>query len=173
MKQSSHIRISLTTPDSLQKGIDALKQYEMELDAKCQLFVKKLGDHGLEVLDANISWIAPEGDIDTKLSFTDNGCTAIITMSGQEVAFIEFGAGVRYNTSVGSSLHPKGKDLGFTIGSYNPNSKRAENPKGWFYTDSDGTKQHTYGTPTYAPLHTSEMEMINVINKIAREVFTG
>lgn len=32
--------------------------------------------------------------------------------------FIEFGAGIHYNGSAGSSPHPKGNEFGYTIGSY-------------------------------------------------------
>lgn len=175
MKQSNHIRLSLTTPGSLQKAIDRLESYSKELETKRQLFVKRLGEYGLKVLDVNISQISPEhkgDDIQTTLTFNDSVCIASIIVSGQQVAFIEFGAGVLLNTAKGSSLHPKGAELGFTIGSYNPNSKNAESPYGWYYKDENGQKHHTRGTPTFAPLHNAEMSIIDVITLVAREVFS-
>ena len=175
MKRSSHIRLSLTTPGSLDKAIQALKDYQKDIQEKSKLFVDKLGAYGLEVLNINISKIPSSSDgkdISTSLRRNGDGYTATLTISGDEVAFIEFGAGVKYNTSKGGSLHPKGQELGLTIGSYNPRSKNAERPTGWFYIDAYGRKQHTYGTPTYAPLHNSEMAIISTINLIAREVFS-
>lgn len=177
MKRSSHIGLSLTTQGSIEKAIQALEDYQKSLQEKSKIFVDKLGEYGLNVLNINIGRISPfyKGeDLTTSLEKQNNGYTAIISINGKEVAFIEFGAGIIFNTEVGGSLHPKGKDLNLTIGSYNDKSSRnAESPTGWYFKDDNGEKQHTYGTPTYAPLHNTEMAIINIINIVAREVFAA
>lgn len=43
---------------------------------------------------------------------------AKLIVEGRELLFIEFGAGIHYNGSAGSSPHPKGNEFGYTIGSY-------------------------------------------------------
>lgn len=168
------LNISLTKPGSITNAIKALEQYKTELNTKTQLFVQMLGDVGINALSLQISNISPfyKGeDLQIELQETDGGFGASLIMSGTQCAFLEFGAGVLFNTSEGGSLHPKGKELGFTIGSYNPSSPNATNPGGWWYKDKWGKTQHTYGTPTFAPLHNSEMEMLRDIQKVAREVF--
>lgn len=166
------INISLTTPGSLNSAIEYLKQYNMEQKAK--QFIEELAQIGIKALSVNVNSISPyyKGeDLDVSLKFEDDGMKAVITMSNGQCMFIEFGAGVLFNAPLGESLHPKGKELGFTIGSYNPKSANAGKREGWWYTDSNGISQHTYGTPTFAPMHNSEMEMIRDIKKVFIEVF--
>lgn len=166
------INISLTTPGSLNSAIEYLKQYNMEQKAK--QFIEELAQIGIKALSVNVNSISPyyKGeDLDVSLKFEDDGMKAVITMSGKNCAFIEFGSGILFNVPIGESKHPKGKELGFTIGSYNPGSANAGKRYGWWYTDENGTRQHSYGTPTFAPMHNSEMEMIRDIKKVFIEVF--
>lgn len=168
------LNISLTTQGSLNKAIEYLEQYKESLNEKTMRFIEELGNVGITALNARVNSISPfyKGeDLDVNLEIKDGIMGATITMSGDQCAFIEFGSGVLFNAPKGDSLHPKGKEFGYTIGSYNPDSPNAESPTGWWYYDEHGQKQHTYGTPTFAPLHNSEMEMINEIKSIFYEVF--
>lgn len=168
------INVSLTTPGSLKKAIEELEKYKQEIDEKAQLLVEELGKIGIKALNARINSISPfyKGtDLKTELVIENGIMGASIIMSGSQCAFIEFGAGVLFNTAKGGSLHPKGEELGLTIGSYNPSSPNATSPYGWFYRDEYGERQHTYGTPTFAPMHNSEVELINEINRVFIEVF--
>ena len=168
------LKISLSE-SSVNRAIEELVKYKDSLDDKCKKFCERLCDIGIHALEARLSSISPvyKGEITTndEVRQTDNGYEAVISMGGGQALFVEFGAGVTFNTAKGGSLHPKGKDLGYTIGSYNPSSDNATNPGGWWYTDKWGESQHTYGTPTFAPLYNTSIELLQDIHKIAREVF--
>lgn len=84
-----------------------------------------------------------------------------IIVSGEQVLFFEFGAGIRY---AGQS-HPKAGYLGLGPGTY-PGKGHWNNPRGWWYTASNpsdpnirkytsggGGSAHTYGNPAYAPTY--------------------
>ena len=170
------LKVSLSS-DSLLKAASEVEKYRKSLDEKCKMFVEELAKVGIEALNAHIGSISPfykGSDLTSSLGVVENtgdGWRATVEMSGSQALFVEFGAGVTFNTGKGGSLHPKGVELGYTIGSYNPDSKNATNPWGWWYKDEWGTKQHTYGTPTFAPMYHSSEEMIKAIVTVAKSVF--
>lgn len=96
-----------------------------------------------------------------------NDATLVIA-SGEEAVFVEFGAGIYYNTPAGSSPHPKGQELGLTIGSYGKGHGRQET---WSFIGSDGARHYTHGTPASMPLYNAVMSVRNDLLEIAREVF--
>lgn len=173
------LNLSLTRPNDIDNVIKYLEDYKSTLDSKADVLIQRLSRIGIIALNARIKSISPfyKGeDIDTSVSEvykTDNGWGAKIMISGSQCVFIEFGAGVTFNTSKGNSLHPKGQELGLTIGSYNPNSDNATKSSGWWYTDKWGESQHTYGTPTFAPLYNSSLEMLEAIQGVTEEVFSN
>lgn len=164
--------VDLFDKESIDEAIRALTEYRDALNEKIDTFVRRLGEVGKELVEANISRISPyyRGNDAVVTVEYENG-TAIITLSGKDVVFVEFGSGITFNTAIGGSLHPKGVELGLTIGSYNPDSPNAGSPTGWWFTNRWGDSEHTYGTPTFAPLHEAEMEIIRRVEEIAKEVF--
>lgn len=174
MKRNNIVHISLTKKGSIDKALQRIEELKTEIQDKSELFVSELAQVGIKALSVKVNSISPfykGSDLNVSLRILGGVMGASIEMSGKQCAFIEFGAGVLFNTEVGSSLHPKGGELGFTIGSYNPDSPNASNPEGWWYYDEYGQKQHTYGVPTFAPMHNSEMEMLGQIKEIAERVF--
>lgn len=91
----------------------------------------------------------------------------IVVAEGKDAVWVEFGAGVYHNGSAGSSSHPKGGELGFTIGSYGTGRGKR---KMWGYYQ-DGDLYLTRGTPTQMPLMRAVIDVSNDIASIAREVF--
>lgn len=180
---SKRINVSLTTPGQLDDCIAYLQGYVNSLDEKAMLIVDMLANIGITALRAYVKPISPfykEGSEGgtlttnrTSLSETNDGWEARVSLGGGQCVFVEFGAGVTFNGAKGTSKHPKGIENGFTIGSYNPSSPNATNPNGWWYTDKWGNSQHTYGTPTFAPLYKSSIDMLLAVEKIAKEVFNG
>lgn len=178
-KKTIKCRLSVSDMLRLSKEIDGLKK---ELDRKCREFCQRLAERNMEVTKAMIADIPAEhkeGGLQvevTEIEGNDGKYRATVRMSGSQCAFVEFGAGIILNGSAGTSPHPKGEELGYTIDSFNPNSKHpkdgsytsnATNPAGW--TKPGG--EHTDGTPAYAPLYTGFMDMQADIERIAREVF--
>lgn len=104
---------------------------------------------------------------DVKVSVEDHGDVTLVIASGEDAIWVEFGAGVYHNGSAGSSPHPKGAELGFTIGDYGKGyGKRAA----WGFYE-DGELHITRGTPAKMPMYRSMESVCNEIASIAREVF--
>lgn len=182
------LNVSLTTKGSLEKAIKYLEQYKEKLPNKMDIFVERLVMLGVPVIDERIN--AASGDSDKShythvriRSFGDY-VEAILTVEGKDIMFIEFGAGVHYNGSVGTSPRKSergtengveynfigGEDLGYTIGSYG----RGQGAKDfWFYVNDKGDKVKSYGTQATMPLHEASMEIIRNVYKVAKEVFVN
>lgn len=166
---------------SIQDMIDELTKYAEDIDRKMALLVKRLSQDGYHDVSARVGSVSPfyrvdnnGGDVSVALDFVDgtDSVVATITMSGGNSIIIEFGSGVTFNAPVGASKHPKGAEMGYTIGSY-PGQTHADSPYGWYFIDHFGNKQHTYGTPTYAPLWNAYMDISNEVKRIAEEIFNG
>lgn len=177
-KEDSEMKLScdIAKKNSVRNLIKELERYRDGLETKCEIFVSRLAEVGIKAINASLGGISPfyKGHTSAVLDgvYKDgDSYKAVIRMFGDQALFIEFGSGVTFNTQKGGSLHPKGKELGMTIGSYNPNSDNATNPWGWYYTDEYGQSQHTYGTPTFAPMYQSYLQMRAEIVRIAKEVF--
>ena len=82
---------------------------------------------------------------------------------------MEFGAGVYHNGSVGSSPHPLGLALGYTIGSYGL-GLGARNV--WGFTDEYGDFHLTHGVPAQMPLYNAMMATMDEVEQIVREAFS-
>ena len=110
----------------------------------------------------------PRNGSRVSVSVTHQGEYSIVFAEGEEALFIEYGAGVYYNTAPGTSPHPWGQQMGYTIGSYgNGNGKKSA----WGFYDKNGDILITHGTPAAMPMYRGVSEAIRAIDEIAREVF--
>lgn len=160
------------------KGINnlvkKLETYKSQLNDKNEVFVKRLAEIGLPVIDSRIS--LAEGDSDKnhyayiKINRFEDYSEARLIVEGKDLLFIEFGAGIHYNTAAGTSPHPKGEELGYTIGSYGKGHGSQDH---WYYTDEDGTRKTSYGTQATMPVYSAYAEIRRKIITIAKEVFGG
>lgn len=104
-----------------------------------------------------------EAHIECTVEKTANGYKVIA--HGDEVTFIEFGAGVYFNPPAGASPHPKGAELGFVIGEY---GKSHGKQKSWGYYENDGASRHvviTHGTAAQMPLYNAFIEVCEELRK--------
>lgn len=101
------------------------------------------------------------------VSIDRRGNTTAIIASGEDAVWIEFGTGVFHNGSSGNSKHPRGNELGFTIGSY---GKGMGNKQTWGYYE-DGNLILTHGTPAIMPMYKSMLNICGQISRIARGIF--
>lgn len=107
--------------------------------------------------------IYDEGN-DVQVSTLIYGNTAVIKAQGEDVCFIEFGAGVRYGYG-----YPGERPEGVVgIGEYGKG--KGKNPKGWWYS-KNGSSHHTYGNPPAMVMYNTSTELAEQITEIAREVF--
>lgn len=91
----------------------------------------------------------------------------LVIANGEDAVWVEFGAGVYHNGSTGSSPHPQGTELGFTIGSFG-SGNGSKNTWGFY---EGGVLKLTHGTPAAMPMYHAVQTVCNEISGIAREVF--
>ena len=101
------------------------------------------------------------------VTIEDRENVTLVIASGEDAIWAEFGAGVHHNGSPGSSPHPKGSELGFTIGSYGKGMGKKDI---WGFYE-DGELRLTHGAPATMPMYNALKTVCDEISEIAREVF--
>lgn len=88
-----------------------------------------------------------------------------IVAEGDDVCFIEFGAGVYYN---GAEPYPIPRPAGIVgIGEYGKGHGKEDF---WFYTDESGS-HYTHGTPAAMPMYNASKAILESVSQVANEVF--
>ena len=167
------------------KGIESVKkkliQYrDVELPRKCKEFVERLLQSGVSVSRAKIdeSPLGKYVTITTDISADKMGCKGILLAKGEVkeqegyepfsiLLAIEFGSGIHYNPTP----NPLSAEMGYGVGTF-PGQVHAFQPEGWMYWDEKAQEwRHTYGVKATMPLYNADMEIIQNIVKVAKEVF--
>lgn len=157
---------------SIQNAVKELERYKQSLISKNDLFVQRLAEVGIPVINANIA--AAQGDSDKshntyiKLNSFGSYSRAELVVESSSILYIEFGAGAHYNTPAGTSPHPKGQELGYTIGSYGKGHGAEDY---WYYQAETGESVRSYGTESTMPVYKASIEIRQKIRQIAKEVF--
>lgn len=157
---------------SIQDTIKQLRAYQKSLASKNEEFVRRLAELGIPVIDENIA--LAQGDSDKnhntyiRINNFGNYSQATLICEGVALLFIEFGAGIHYNTPAGTSPHPKGQELDYTIGSYGQGNGKNDS---WVYYADSGEWVRSYGTEATMPVYKASVEIMQNIRKIAKEVF--
>lgn len=158
----------------IDKAIKELEQYKRELIQKTALLREKVADRiaGLAqsgfngaIVDDVLKGGVKTAQVTVSLSSTDD--VSLVIANGEDAVWVEFGAGVYHNGSAGSSPHPEGSELGFTIGGYGKGMGKKEV---WGYYEGDELRL-THGTPAVMPMYNAVKTVCNEIADIAREVF--
>jgi hypothetical protein len=174
------IRVNPLSPQSVKDARKEIIKYKKGLPKKCITFAQRLAEEGLKaatitftsaVYDigvygntlqhANIS-VTMSQDIDKNGHFT-------ISAMGQEVAFVEFGAGVYFNSLGGGSGEPRPEGI-VGIGEYGKGKGKQD---AWAFVRSDGELCITRGTPAQHGMWNAAQIMRQQIEKIAKEVFAS
>ena len=174
---SRTIHVNILDSRSIDNAIRELKDYQQwvqrkadELRQRVAELIRSKAELGF-LTSISGDYINEEASIGgVTVDIQDNGDVTLVVASGKDAVFIEFGAGVYHNGSVGSSPHPLGAGLGFTIGSYGHGLGKREI---WGFTDENGNYHKTHGTPASMPLYKALMEVRQDIVQIAREVFNS
>ena len=169
------IRISLSEKD-IDRAIKELEQYKQEIICKTELLRIKVteritalawsGFNGAIVDDpTGESGGARRAEVQVSIDEREN--VSVVIAAGEDAVWVEFGAGVYHNGSAGSSPHPKGSELGFTIGGY---GKGMGKRKTWGFYE-DGELRLTHGAPAVMPMYNAMKTVCDEIVSIAKEVF--
>ena len=169
-------KISLKLNDKeVNEAIRKLESFKKDFLKKVDIFRKRMAEEMANNASLRFSSSTMEHTVrganrkpNVKVYTDDRGSISVVVADGEDAVWCEFGAGVYYNGSVGSSPNPYGKDLGFTIGSY---GKGYGKGKAWGYYDDTGDLVITRGTPASMPMYNAAKEVAKKAIRIAREVF--
>lgn len=157
--------------DEINDLIEELNNYADNLKNLCEIFLWRLADVGIKVVDSTYGSGMGDSSKDHRCEFQldedGNVVKGRLIVSGSDILFIEFGAGIFFNNG---NAHPMAHDLGYGVGTY-PDQVHAYDPNGWYYKDSDGTLRHSLGTEATMPVYKASLEMISKVDEIAEEVF--
>ena len=157
-----------------------LLKYKDELPTKCEKLVSRLLQSGVSVSQSKISE-SPLGKyvtVTTNISADKMGCKGILLAKGavkeQEgyapfsiLLAIEFGAGIHFN----KKANPLTAEMGYGVGTF-PGQVHAFDPNGWYFWSEEKQQWiHSYGVKATMPMYSADMEIIQNVVKIAKEVF--
>ena len=164
-------------------GLNALKnqllQYNDSLSIKCEKLVSRLLQSGVAVSQSKIgeSPLGKYVTVTTNISADKMGCKGVLLAKGavkeQEgyapfsiLLAIEFGAGIHYNPTP----NPNADKFGLGVGTF-PGQVHAFEDM-WFYWDEKTQEwKPTHGVKATMPMYSADMEIIQNVVKLAKEVF--
>lgn len=158
------------TLDEIDKAIAELESIRDGLQEKIDRLCERLMSLGAMTVSAKYASLEPfisDNGRDYRIEVRKEGTEWVLTASGTEVLFLEFGAGNRYGWG-----HPEPMEYG--PGTYNPDyptplNPNWSNPKGWWTPMG----QHSYGNPPAMGMYSARKEMIEAMLDFAREIFDG
>lgn len=162
------IKLNLNKSGSFDEAIKELKAYQQKLDSQIEELVRILANDGVVVAK---SWLgATQGDstravVGLEIDSAGDIKRAMITLSGRDALFVEFGAGIYYN----STDPPHAAEFGYGVGTY-PNQKNAFK-NGWYYIDETGYKAYSHGTEGTYPLYHAADNIRNTAIMKALSIF--
>ena len=167
------IRFGLSARE-IDRAIRELEQYKQDIIRKTDLLRERVAERLAElsrdgfagaVVDDLLKGGQRTAQVDVSIDQRDN--VTLVIARGEDAVWVEFGAGVHYNGSAGASPHPKGSELGFTIGGYGKGMGKKDV---WGFYE-DGELRLTHGTPATMPMYNAVKTVCDEIAEIAREVF--
>lgn len=147
---------------SVADAIKELKRYKAWVIEKEALLRSRLAMIGATVASIQFSRAIYNGAKDVTVRVDNTGSVAVIYAEGKDVAFIEFGAGAKYGYG-----HPEAAKFGTGPGTYPDGKGHWDNPKGWWY----GNSQHSFGNPPAMAMYEARERMVEQVTQIAKEVF--
>ena len=166
------------------KGIEALKrqllQYKDSLPIKCEKLVSRLLQSGVEVSQAKISE-SPLGKyvtVTTNISADKMGCKGILLAKGtvkeQEgyepfsiLLAVEFGAGVHFNPTPNPLIS---SEFPYGVGKF-PGQTHAYEDMWWYWDENTQEWKPTHGVKATMPMYSADIEIMQNVVKVAKEVF--
>ena len=168
------ISFGLSTTE-INRAIREVEKFKKEFEKKVETYRDRVAEAIAANAEINFASSSMDDVIkgDTRkpnvtVSVSKRGDIAVVVADGEDAVWVEFGAGVYHNGSPGSSPHPNGSELGFTIGSYGKGYGKAN---AWGYYDFNGELIITRGTPASMPMYNAVQQVSKEAISIAKEVF--
>ena len=155
--------------ESIREGIRQIREFKDWLQEKTDLMLELLANAGLQVAQMRFSAVAVIYDTGARgmnynIEVDHRGHTWVIRAMGEDICFLEFGAGVAWGYGY-TGNRPRGvKD----IGEYG--KKQGGNPHGWWFK-SGAKAKHTLGNPPANAMSGAEEIIRQRVYDVANEVF--
>lgn len=167
----------------VQNAIKELRQYQSDLNRKCEELCRRLTQEGILIAQAHIgsSGFGKYIHLSSEITPQQAGCKAVLymedttkiksewrTLEGVKSAeispslMIEFGSGLKAENPTGIQ--------GVGTGTF-PGQTHAKDPSGWWYMDLNGVWHHSNGVSPKMPMYFAGKEMREKVAELAREVF--
>lgn len=163
------------TESGIDKAIKELEEYKKDIKRKTSLLQDRIAKRIEEEADKGFASAVVDDLVrggyqkpDVTVNYTIKGDISVVVAQGEDAVWVEFGAGVYHNGNLGSSPHPRGSELGMTIGGYGQGKGKQ---KSWGFKDADGTLHVTRGTPAQMPLEKAVLSVLDELPQMAKEVF--
>lgn len=163
------------TESGIDKAIKELEEYKKDIKRKTSLLQDRIAKRIEEEADKGFVSAVVDDLVrggyqkpDVTVNYTTRGDISVVVAQGEDAVWVEFGAGVYHNGNLGSSPHPRGSELGMTIGGYGQGKGKQ---KSWGFKDADGTLHVTRGTPAQMPLEKAVLSVLDELPQMAKEVF--
>lgn len=172
----------------LEDALDRIEDLKNSLQSKCDELTRRLAEIGVQIANIHYSTAPYAGtkDVTVEIQPDGNGSVTIVA-SGTSVLFIEFGTGIinPYDAPEARALLTDGGASIDALGQYG--EKRGSSQSGWFYPAENGLGSpapslteysykypnliHTYGSNATPAMYRARKNMIENIEKVAKEVF--
>lgn len=158
----------------IDRALKELEQYKQDLIRKTEILRERIAERIADqsrsgfagaIVDDLLKGGQRTAEVNVSVEVREN--ISVVIASGEDAIWAEFGAGVYHNGSAGSSPHPSGAELGFTIGGYGKGMGKKET---WGFYE-DGELRLTHGAPAVMPMYNAVKTVCAEIADIAREVF--
>jgi hypothetical protein len=163
------------TESGIDKAIKELEEYKKDIKRKTALLQDRIAKRIEEEADKGFASAVVDDLVrggyqkpDVTVNYTTKGDISVVVAQGEDAVWVEFGAGVYHNGNLGSSPHPRGSELGMTIGGYGQGKGKQ---RSWGFKDADGTLHVTRGTPAQMPLEKAVLSVLDELPQMAKEVF--
>lgn len=163
------------TDSGIDKAIKELEEYKKDIKRKTAILQDRITKRIEEEADKGFASAVVDDLVrggyqkpDVTVNYTTRGDISVVVAQGEDAVWVEFGAGVYHNGNLGSSPHPRGSELGMTIGGYGQGKGKQ---KSWGFKDADGTLHVTRGTPAQMPLEKAVLSVLDELPQMAKEVF--
>ena len=171
----SQTKVYPLSVDGINRLINDLENYKKQLLIKAEQLLNELSKRGIRTAKERIQGTIGDSDKHVKvevsdISYVGNNVILTITAEGEDILFIEFGAGVFYNGGeVGKSPHPWGGEMGYVIGKY-PKGRKGYS-LGRFMSWTTPSGKISMGTKASMPMLGAMETMYKDIDDACKKVF--
>ena len=160
--------------EGLEQYAKLIHNYATDISRLNDLFARRLAEEGFDIASMCIQSTdhydhdKPVGTLEIIRDQTGEVSSCRLTFTGEQVLFIEFGAGFYWNDKAIQTSWAE--QFGYGVGTY-PGQTHANDEGGWSYFGEDDRWHHTHGTEATMPMYNAKQSMRERFVQIAREVY--